>query len=187
MKRVVVVFFKGVFLTSPFLIWIVFLSCTRLSSSFLPLVMFQCIYTLTCAIISGISPTFFFFFSPLHVTVRPNNAFSSGTSLISFLTDTAIFLLLIYSFSLRRSWPFRNTAWFSSSALKLCAHTSAILHTHAVSLYLKQSVLVQVVDLLFPACWGAITFASAHGTGARRHVWGGDDSVKTTQSRTLSK
>lgn len=123
-----------------------------------------------------------FFF--LHDTVRPNNhqtdAFSSGMSLNSFLMDRAI-SLFIYSFSLRRSRPFKNTACFSSSALKLCAHTSAIPHMHAVSLYLKQSVLVQVVDLLFSTCCAVITFASAHGTGARRHVLGGSDSMKTTE------
>lgn len=113
--------------------------------------------------------------------------FPQGCHETPFMTDRAIFLLFIYSFSLRISRPFINIAWFSSSALKLCAHTGAILHTHAVSLYLKQSVLVQVVDLLFSACFSVVALASAHGTGARRHVWGGSNSMKTTRSITLSK
>lgn len=118
-----------------------------------------------CAFISGINPTFFF----LHDTVRPNNhqtdAFSSGMSLNSFLTDRAISLLFIYSFSPRRSRPFRNSAWFPSSAPRLCAHASAILHRRVASVCLEQPAVVQVVGLLFSACCGVLTFASAQCVG----------------------
>lgn len=44
---------------------------------------------------------------------------------------------------------------------------------------MSESTLVQGVDLLFPASSGVITSASAHGTGARGHVRGGSESVKT--------
>lgn len=49
----------------------------------------------------------------------------------------------------------------------------ALLHTCLWCLYLTQSAPVQVADLLLSVCCGVNTFASAPGTGARSHVWGG--------------
>lgn len=148
------------------------------NSNFVPLLIFQHVCFLICVIISSIRPA-----SPPSSWHRPNNyqtdAFSSGMPLNSFLTDRAI--LIFIHFLTGDPGP-SKAVWFSFSALKLCACQCCSAHT--CSVFVSEAVLVQVVGLLFSTCCGVIT--SAHGTGARRRVWGGSDSVKATQ-RELSK
>lgn len=94
MERVLVVFFKGVFLTSVFLMQMLVLSFARQSSNFLPLLMFQRVYALICAIISALLFSF-------RDTVRPNNhqtdAFSLGMS-AELISDRQGYFLIIYLF-----------------------------------------------------------------------------------------
>lgn len=99
--------------------------------------MFHCVCMLICAIISGISS--FPSLIQLGQIIIKQMPFPQGCHWTNFWTDRAIFLLFIYSFSLRRSRPFKNTAWFSSSALNVCtrqrysAHASGVFVSETVS------------------------------------------------------
>lgn len=128
---------------------------------------------LICDIISGISPTFF----PVHNTVKPNthqtDAFSTEMSLNSYLTS---YFLIIYALW-RDLGPSKRLPGLLQCIKTVCAHQC--YSAHACGVFAPETVsscLRRRLGLL-RFLWCHYTCFS-HGTDARRHVWGGSNSME---------